>query len=72
MIIDATPGRGLRIRRRVVDATQIDEWDQAATDEDLMAEQRLIRMTKLQLHQRDQQILAILSERARTLRGETP
>ena len=70
MITDATPGRSLRIRRRVTDATRIAEWDEAATDADLMAEQRLIQMIKKQLHDRDQQILAILTERGRARREE--
>ena len=60
----------VQIRRRVTDATRIAEWDEGATDADLMAEQRHIRMLKAQLHDRDQQILAILTERARSRRGE--
>lgn len=57
------------MRPHIVDAAQIDEWDDTATDEELSEERRHIQQAKQQLHWRDQQIVAILTERGRRRRG---
>lgn len=68
MILDVTPGRRRIEYRAPVDAARLAAHDARATDAELLAEQDVIAAIRAQLHQRDQQIVAILTARGEARR----